>query len=93
MTLSGIWYSLVGIYSFAIFVYVVMSWIPNLGPLFGVYRFLAAICEPYIGLFRRVLPTAWMGSTGIDFSPMVAWAVLAFVVRPVGSVILSQVGL
>lgn len=89
-TLVRIWNLAVNAYILAIFVYVVLSWFPLSGGLFSLYRWLAAICEPYIGLFRRVLPTAWMGRTGMDFSPMVAWLVLV-VIRWIGSAILALV--
>jgi YggT family protein len=91
--LSTLWYWATSAYVLAIFVYTIMSWVPDKGSFFAFYRWLGTICEPYIGLFRRVLPTAWMASTGMDFSPLVAWAVLSFIVRPLGSAILALVGL
>ena len=57
-----------GVYSLVLFVYVLLSWVrlpSSLGPLRG---FLNDVCEPYLRLWRRLLPF----STGpIDFSPMV----------------------
>ena len=60
----------VSVYSLIIFLYVLSSWIPlpynrNLN---RVRRFLSDACDPYLRLFRRVLPS--LG--GIDLSPIVA---------------------
>jgi len=67
-------------YSLLIIVYVLMSWFPVSGVLEDVYRVLASVVEPYLGLFRRIVPN--MGA--LDFSPFVAilvlWAVRVFVV-------------
>ena len=46
------------------------------GIVVDVYRVLASICEPYIGLYRRILPVAAIGGAGVDFSPFVALLVL-----------------
>jgi len=64
----------VSVYSLIIFLYVLSSWIPlpyNRG-LNRLRRFLADACDPYLRLFRRVLPP--LG--GIDLSPIVAVLVL-----------------
>jgi YggT family protein len=63
----------VGVYVLAIFLYVLTSWIPLPYSLRPVQRFLNDVCEPYLRLWRRVLPMAGP----IDLSPMVA--VLALV--------------
>ena len=62
----------VGVYTLAIFLYVLVSWIPLPYSLRPVQRFLDEVCEPYIRLWRRILPTAGP----IDLSPMVAVVVL-----------------
>ena len=58
----------VGVYTLAIFLYVLASWIQLPYSLRPVQRFLNDVCEPYIRLWRRILPTAGP----IDLSPMVA---------------------
>ena len=58
----------VGVYTLAIFLYVLASWIPLPYSLRPVQRFLDDVCEPYIRVWRRILPTAGP----IDLSPMVA---------------------
>ena len=65
----------VGVYMLAILRYILTSWIQLPYSLRPVQRFLYDVCEPYLRLWRRMLPF----SVGpIDFSPMVA--VLALIV-------------
>lgn len=59
------------IYSFALFVYIMMSWFPGARESsFG--ELLTKICEPYLEIFRRFIPPLGM----IDLSPIVAIIVL-----------------
>lgn len=64
------------VYIIIIFIYVLSSWIPlPYSPtLSRVQRFLYDVCEPYLRLFRRILPP--LGP--IDLSPLVG--VIALVV-------------
>ncbi|HVW88595.1 MAG TPA: YggT family protein [Gaiellaceae bacterium] len=64
----------VSVYVLAIFVYVLTSWIQLPYSLRSVQRFFYDVCEPYLRLWRRVLPMAGP----LDLSPIVA--VLALVV-------------
>ena len=59
-------------YTTLIIVYVLMSWFPVSGIFEEIYRVLGSICEPYLGLFRRIIPPIGM----IDISPIVAILVL-----------------
>lgn len=76
---------LIDFYALLIFVYVILSWVPaarqGSGFLAQADRLLATVCEPYISLFRRILPVAMIGGAGIDFSPFVALLVLQLVAR------------
>jgi YggT family protein len=67
-------YVFVWIYSILIFAYVLTGWIrlPYSPWLNRIQRFLYDVCEPYLRLFRRVLPS--FGP--LDFSPWVAVIVL-----------------
>jgi YggT family protein len=58
----------VSVYTLAIFLYVITSWIQLPYALRPAQRFLDEVCEPYIRLWRRILPTAGP----IDLSPIVA---------------------
>ncbi|AYV71253.1 YggT family protein [Bacillus sp. PK3-056] len=58
-------------YSYALIIYILMSWIPNARET-SIGVFLAKICEPYLEMFRRFIPPLGM----IDISPIVAIFVL-----------------
>lgn len=68
------------VYTLAILAYILTSWVQLPYSLRPVQRFLYDVCEPYIRLWRRILP---FGAGPIDFSPMVAvialWAFDAIV--------------
>ncbi len=66
-------------YSLVIFVYVMMSWIPMGGGIVtDVYHALGKVCDPYLDLFRRLIPP--IGGM-VDISPILALLVLQFGVR------------
>ncbi|MEH7106843.1 MULTISPECIES: YggT family protein [Bacillaceae] len=67
---------IIGIYSWALIIYILMSWFPNARDT-SVGRFLARICEPYLEPFRKIIPPLGM----IDISPIVAFLVLNFATR------------
>ena len=58
------------VYAIIIFAYILMSWVrlPYSPWLNRIQRFLYDVCEPYIRLFRRILPP--LGP--LDLSPMAA---------------------
>jgi YggT family protein len=64
---------LIEIYSWALIIYILMSWFPNARES-AIGQFLARICEPYLEPFRRFIPPIGM----IDVSPIVAILVLRF---------------
>lgn len=76
---------LVDLYSTLIIVYCLMSWIPrgNGGLLEDARGVLGAVCEPYLGLFRRIIPPIAM----MDFSPIVAILVLQMVARLITAIL------
>lgn len=66
------------VYVGIILIYVLMSWIPNMrGWVLDIYRVLGSVCDPYLNLFRRIIPPIGM----IDISPVVAIIVLEVVAR------------
>ncbi|MDH4140299.1 MAG: YggT family protein [Coriobacteriia bacterium] len=73
---------LIDFYVLLIFAYVILSWFRPSGALFDIYRTLALVCEPFIGVFRRILPMARVGGAGLDFSPFIAILVLQYLIRP-----------
>jgi YggT family protein len=78
----------ISVYILLIFIYVLSSWIrvPYSPWLRRVQEFLRDVCEPYLRLFRRVLPS--FGP--LDLSPVVAVIVL-LVLRTVIDTILNSV--
>ncbi len=89
MSLASIVSQIISFYGILIFVYVIMSWFRPSGVFYDLYRVLGSLCEPYIGLFRRIVPTGG----GLDFSPMVALLVLQLLVQPLLVRILLSLGL
>jgi uncharacterized protein YggT (Ycf19 family) len=62
----------VGVYVLVIFAYIITSFVRLPYSLNPVARFLYDVCEPYLRLFRRVLPPVGP----LDLSPMVGVIVL-----------------
>ncbi len=74
--------ALLQLYGYFIIAYVLLSWfVPTSrsGALADVYRVLGSICEPYVGLFRRLIAVVSAGGGGLDLSPLVALIVLQIV--------------
>ena len=44
-------------------------------------RFIYDVCEPFLRIFRGLLPAVRMGGMGLDLSPIVAFLVLYIVER------------
>jgi YggT family protein len=78
-SIAGFVYVFFLVYILLILVYVLSSWIrlPYNPWLNRIQRFLYDVCEPYLRLFRRVLPP--LGP--IDLSPMVAIIVLYLILN------------
>lgn len=66
------------IYTFMLFAYILLSWVPA-AQNSAIGRFLAAVCEPYLGFFRKFIPPIGM----IDFSPIIALFALQFIEKGV----------
>ncbi|MDO4854798.1 MAG: YggT family protein [Coriobacteriia bacterium] len=77
--ITAIIVNLANAYSMVIFIYVMMSWFPNMGGfLLDLYEALGKICDPFLDLFKRFIPP--IGGM-VDISPIVALLVLQFGVR------------
>ncbi len=77
--------TLIGVYVLLIFAYIVLQLLLNFGvrppysrALDAVMSFLRDVCEPYLRIFRRVLPMAGP----LDFSPIIGVMVL-YIVRAI----------
>jgi YggT family protein len=84
VTLAYVVSRVLDFYGLLILVYVILSWFPvgRGGVISDIYRVLASVCEPYIGIFRRIVPMAGAGGAGIDFSPLIALLVLRWLIQP-----------
>ncbi len=65
--------NIVMLYSFALIIYIFMSWFPGARESsFG--ELLGAITEPYLNIFRKIIPP--LG--GLDITPIIAILALRF---------------
>ncbi|MDD6730461.1 YggT family protein [Hugonella massiliensis] len=66
-------------YSLIIVIYCVLTWIPitHDGVLADIRLFFEKICEPYLGLFKKLIPP--IGGT-VDITPIIALVVLQLAV-------------
>jgi YggT family protein len=77
----------IGVYTLLILLYIISSWIrvPYSPWLNRIQRFLYDICDPYLRLFRRILPP--FGP--LDLSPIIGVAVL-YAINRIAHVLLDQ---
>lgn len=75
----------IGVYILLLFVYILTSWVrlPYSPTLNRVQRFLYDVCDPYLRIFRRVLPP--LGP--LDLSPMIGVVVLILIDRLLGALV------
>lgn len=69
--------SLVSLYSFIIFVRVLLTWIPGLDPYNPIVQFLHQITDPVMEPARRIIPPIGM----IDISPIVVMVVMSILAQ------------
>jgi YggT family protein len=60
------------IYSVILIVRVLLTWFQNAGWAYQIMSFLSPITDPYLNLFRSIIPP--LG--GMDFSPILAFLLL-----------------
>lgn len=73
------------VYIILILIRVLISWIPRMPynpALRAVLDFISQTTDPYLNLFRRILPPVGGGGFGLDLSPMIGIIVL-YVLRAV----------
>jgi len=78
------------VYLVLIFIRILMSWIPRMPYnryLSAVLKFVTDVTDPYLNLFRRILPPVRLGGAGLDLSPIVA----TFVLIIVSSIVVSLI--
>jgi YggT family protein len=70
------------VYFVLIFVRILLSWIPRMPynrPLRSAVGFVEEVTDPYLNLFRRVIPPIGGGGFALDLSPMLAMILLYIV--------------
>ena len=70
------------VYLVLIFIRIIFSWIPRMPYnrfLNAFVKFVSDVTDPYLNLFRRVLPPVRLGPGALDLSPIVATFVLIIV--------------
>jgi YggT family protein len=74
--------TLILVYLILIFIRIILTWIPRIpyNPvLSAVIKFVTDVTDPYLNLFRRILPPVRLGPGAIDLSPIVATFVLIII--------------
>jgi YggT family protein len=74
--------TLLTVYIVLIFIRILMSWftrIPYNRYLDAVIRFISEVTDPYLNIFRRILPPVRIGPGALDLSPIVGVLVLSIV--------------
>ena len=78
------------VYLILIFIRILLSWIPRM-PYYPWLRatvdFVHQVTDPYLNIFRRVIPPLGGGGFAIDISPILATLVLIIVGRIVVALI------
>ena len=69
-----------------ILIYILMSWLPNhqFGWVGDIYRALGRICDPFLNVFRRIIPP--IGGM-LDISPIFAIIVVQLVGRLIAALL------
>lgn len=76
---------IVNFYSLLCFVRIIITWFPG-AAYSGIGRFLSAVCDPFLNVFRKV---KWMRLGMVDFSPMIAIAILTALSTILGNIAMT----
>lgn len=82
MSIVGILYTLLQIYSFILLARVLLSWFPNIDRSNQIVQFLYDVTEPVLKPIRDMLPQNGM----MDFSPLVAFLIITVLTRLLTSI-------
>lgn len=82
-------YTLALVYAVIIFIRILMSWfrLPYSRPLNAFVEFVTEVTDPYLNMWRRILPMVRIGPGALDLSPMVGTIVLLLVASIVSGAI------
>lgn len=88
--IAGYLSTLFYVYSILILVKILLSWVPRIPDndlLRAIVRFVDDVTEPYLNIFRRLIPPVGVGGMGLDLSPIAALIVL----QVIGTIIVRLV--
>lgn len=80
-------------YRSLLFLFIILSFLQSLAglrlpdPLRPAASFLYDVCEPFLRIFRGLLPAIRLGGMGLDLSPLIAFLVLYIVERVVYNIL------
>ena len=87
--LYNVFMAAVDFYVGLIIIYILMSWLPSMPGIVGdLYQVLGRLCDPFLDIFRRIIPPIGGSGMAIDFSPVVAVLVLQIAARFTGRFLL-----
>ncbi len=69
------------IYLILLLIRVLLTWFPNVDWGNPVFSVLAQLTDPYLNIFRSIIPPIG----GLDFSPIIGFFLLQFLVQLLGS--------
>jgi YggT family protein len=78
------------VYLVLIFIRIIMSWVPRMPYnryLSAALKFVSDVTDPYLNIFRRILPPVRLGGGALDLSPIVATILLIFLSSIVANLI------
>lgn len=81
MRIGYVLYRLIDFYQILILAECILSWLPVGGIVRDIYEALRSITDPFVDIFRRLIPGVGAGGFAVDFSPMIAILVLDLVKR------------
>jgi len=71
------------IYSYILFLRVILSWF-RISPRYGIWskinKFLVDITEPFLAIFRKIIPVVRLGRSYLDLSYIAAILVIQLIV-------------
>lgn len=74
------------IYYYLLIARILMSWVPSVQDT-SLGRILFRLTEPYLAVFRKIIPPLSIGPGAIDFSPIVALIAYSFLERGIYALI------
>ena len=84
MQIAGFLARLLSLYSFLIWVRIIMSWFVPYPREGSLTWYFSRIIDPYLNLFRRFIPPVM----GVDWSPVVAILVLSIIERLIYTILM-----